>query len=114
MDDLLGQEQGRVWYAEVIMLFSMDFKSDEHSQQDFAWVQWYEPFGGPRDGSKRRHVDPDFPTWLEDYFPRMYLQEHTRQTGASYEIILVQDIISPAPITDDLSLMHYDPEDEAR
>jgi hypothetical protein len=114
MHDLLGQQQARVWYAEIIMLFSMDLVGDTVTQKDFAWVQWYEPFGGTAAGSGRRHVDPDFPIWLEEYFPRIYLPEHTRQTGASYEIIVVQDIIGPAPITDDLSVMHYDPEDEAR
>lgn len=112
--DLLAEERARVWYADVIMFFSMILDPASEEEQLFAWVQWYEPFGGPRDGSDRRHVDPDFPSWIENFFPRVYLQEQTRKTGASYEIIRASDIIGPAPITDDLSLMHYSAEEEAR
>ena len=58
-----------------------------------------------------RYQDPDYPEWFSGYFPRILLPH--RNLGADYEIVRVRDIIGPALISDDLSLMHYDPADEA-
>ena len=58
-----------------------------------------------------RYQDPDYPEWFTGYFPRILLPH--RNLGADYEIVCVRDIIGPASISDDLSLMHYDPADEA-
>jgi hypothetical protein len=58
-----------------------------------------------------RYQDPDYPEWFTGYFPRILLPH--RNLGADYEIVRVRDIIGPASISDDLSLMHYDPADEA-
>ena len=58
-----------------------------------------------------RYQDPDYPEWFAGYFPRILLPH--RNLGADYEIVRVRDIIGPASISDDLSLMHYDPADEA-
>ena len=95
------------------MFFTVTFTDRAGSSRNYnmAWVQWYESFGGPRDGSDRLHVDPDFPPALIDHFPRLYLPEY--DLDAQFDVILVRDIIAPAPICPDLSLMHYSPADEA-
>lgn len=111
--DLGGGRQDRVWYAEVLMLFSVTIKGGTATEQkiNMAWVQWYERFGAPSEKDPRQHVDPDFPAVLDEYFPRLFLPEY--ELGAAYEEELVQSIIAPAPLCKDLSIMHYSPQDEA-
>jgi hypothetical protein len=96
-----GGGDARVWYAEVLFFFSVQIPAGRTFQ--FAYVQWYEAFGGPFAGG-RRHKDTRFPAALERRFPRVYLPEH--ELGQRYEVLPIEHILSPAPISDDVSLVH--------
>ncbi len=52
----------------------------------------------------RRHTDARFPAALERRFPRVYMPEH--ELGQRYEVVPVELILAPAPISDDVSLIH--------
>lgn len=70
----------------------------------------YEKYGA-EDKFKRVHHDPDFPRVLIPFFPRIYLPEYSLYPN--YEVIEVCNIISPAPLSVDVTVMHYSPADEA-
>ncbi len=96
-----GGVHDRVWYAEVLFFFSLHIPPGQTFQ--FAYVQWYEAFGGPFSGG-RRHKDTRFPAALDRRFPRVYLPEH--ELGQRYEVVPIKLVLSPAPISDDVSLVH--------
>ena len=105
-DDLHGRRNDRVWYGHVILLFSVvvpNFEKEQEETLELAWVQWYENFGSAsRKDDNSVHVDPDFPTVLRDYFPRLYLP--ALDMGAAFDVVLVKNIICPAPLYDDISV----------
>ena len=104
--DLHGRRKDSVWYTEVKMFFTCSFRTQEleHPKDyDFAWIQWYEAFGTSSAADARVHRDPNFPDSLRKYFPLLYLPECNM--GTSYDVILVSNIIAPAPVCDDVSLM---------
>ena len=71
-------------------------------EHDLAWIQWYEALG-TWNTDTRVHKDPEFPESLGHHFPRIYLPEPN--LGAAYNVILVQNIIAPAPVCDDVLLV---------
>ena len=120
-EDLVGENESRVWYAKVLLVFAVDRPQlDRQIPSHFAWVQWYENFGvdrgNPRGVCKgRRHIDPDRPEVLNKYYPRLFLPGiGSTNRGASWDLVPVQDIICPAPISPDVSIIHIDAETEAR
>jgi hypothetical protein len=112
IDDLAGDKEGRAWYGEVIFFFQVTVPGADHAAElvkyDFAWVQWYETFGLGPGRRGRRYVDPNFPPALRKPFPRIFLPEV--ELGATFECVPVSDIISPAPVSDDISIMWDTPE----
>ena len=103
--DLSGKRKGRIWYADVKLLFSVtvrDSRTQEDHTHDLAFIQWYENFGTSQDG--RVHQDPDFPSSLTNYFPRIFLPEYS--LGACYDVILVKHLLCPCPLSVDVSVMH--------
>ena len=103
----MGGTMDRVWYADVIFLFQAPLLTGANHvvQRDFAFVQWFTSYGGPLDstGGQRRHVDHAFPAILNRRFPRVYLMEP--ELGRLYDVIPIEDILAPAPIHDDVSLV---------
>lgn len=65
----MGDRAGRVWYGDVIMFFKAQVRASADSliTMEFAYIQWYESFGGPLQG--KRHKDEGFP----DVLNRRYL-----------------------------------------
>jgi hypothetical protein len=98
-----GGAEDRVWYADVLLLFNVQ------GIGGFAWVQWYEKFGGKRGG--KRHHDGYFPDIMDRRFPRLYLPEH--HLGQEYEVVPLNKILGPAPMTKDVSVIHYTAAQEA-
>jgi hypothetical protein len=97
----------RVWYADVLFLFHATVQTGANQVilRAFAFVQWFTSYGGPLDstGGQRRHVDHAFPAILNRRFPRVYLMEP--ELGRLYDVIPIEDILAPAPIHDDVSLV---------
>ena len=88
------------------MLFRVSVWNDPiecTEEHDLAWVVWHENFGTSATDT-RVHYDPSFPDVLRRHFPRLYVPEH--RDGASYDVIPVRNIIAPAPLSDDVSLIH--------
>ena len=109
ISDLYPTKEGRVWYAHVILLFQVRVEEDTEkgpkaSTKDLAYVTWYERLGSCAKEETRKFNDPDFPAVLGDLFPRIYLVEP--DLDPCYAVIPVEDIISPAPIHDDVSVRH--------
>jgi hypothetical protein len=105
-DDLHGRRTDRVWYAEVKLLLKVFCNPSDDSEGrviDLAFIQWYENFGVSVGADKRVHKDPNFPSALAQYFPRIYLTEP--RLKPSFDVIEVSKIIAPAPISDDVSLL---------
>jgi hypothetical protein len=112
--DLHGRRKDRVWYAEVLLLFRITLWNDalcSEEEHDLAWIQWYEALGMSNTDTFV-HKDPEFPESLGHHFPRIYLPEPNLR--AAYYVILVQNIIAPAPVCDDVSLVRVSPTPKRR
>ena len=111
IDDCQAEEGDRVWYADVIMFFSVKVQGEEH---DLAWVQWYAKYGAEKG---RVHEDPNFPPALGRRFPRVFLpddgdalkseKEKQKRRQGRFDVIPLDSIIAPAPMCDDVSSKRY-------
>ena len=111
MEEMSGGLGSRVWYAEILLLFSI-FIPDDNATYELAWVRWYECYGQDSTGNQQ-HKDPRFPPALNRVFPRIYLPDHGESDiikRKDFDVIEISSCLAPAPICDDVSVtrLNYD------